>query len=141
MPAAVKWVDPSITVKDVARSAAWYSRMLGLKAEATIPDAGAPSFVRLTNGDVAFMITDGSDAFSGRRATKATLDAVAARKAQRVVSFYFRVEDDIDSLYRSVRRKGAKVVRPLAAQPYGMRDFMLRDPDGYDVSVGQDIPQ
>ena len=71
--------------------------------------------------------------------SKATADAIASRKAQRVVSLYFRVDKDVDALYRSARRKGAKVLSPPTDMPYGMREFHLRDPDGYDVAVAQEL--
>ena len=135
MATTVKAIDPWIRVKNVGRSAEWYRRMLGFKVEMALPDAENPTFVRLTNGDVALMISDGSDAMSGKSAPKATVKAIAARKAQRVVSFYFRVDDGVDALYRSVRRKGAKIVQPPTDQPYGERDIILKDPDGYDIEI------
>ena len=119
MASTVKWVDPSIVVKNVAKSVAWYRQMLGMKVEMAMPDPKQPTFVRLTNGQVAIMLSDGSNPMAPRRRIPAaTAQAVAARKAQRVVYFYFRVDDGVDALYRSVRRKGAKIERPLAEQPY-----------------------
>ena len=139
MPVKVQYVDPYIRVKNVSRAADWYTRMLGLRVEMAMPDAKKPAFVRLTSGTMALMIGDGSDAMTGRKAPKATTEAIAARKAQRVVSFYFRVDKDIGNLFRSVRRKGAKVVAPLQTMPYDMREFTIRDPDGFDVTVGQSV--
>ena len=142
MPATVQFVDPTIKVKNVARSAEWYSRMLGLRVETAMPDKKKPSFVRMTTGDprgVAIMLGDGSDPMSGKKAPKATADAIASRKAPRVVSLYFRVDKAIDALYRSARRKGANVLSPPTDMPYGLREFHLRDPDGYDVAVAQEL--
>jgi len=142
MPTVVQFVDPTINVKNVARSADWYSRMLGLKVELAMPDKKKPSFVRMTSGEprgVAIMLGDGSDPMTGKKAPKATADAIASRKAQRVVSLYFRVDKDVDALYRSARRKGAKVLSPPTDMPYGMREFHLRDPDGYDVAVAEEL--
>ena len=141
MAATVQFVDPVINVKNVARSADWYRRILGLKVEVAMPDRKKPSFVRMTTGDprgVAIMLGDGSDPMSGKKAPEAMADAIASKKAQRVVSLYFRVDKDIDALYRSARRKGAKVISPPTDMPYGMREFHLRDPDGYDVAVGEE---
>jgi uncharacterized glyoxalase superfamily protein PhnB len=135
----VKFVDPNIRVKNVARAADWYRRMLGLKVEMAVPDKKKPAFARLTNGQIALMISDGSDPFSGKPAPKLTAEAITARKAQRVVSFYFRVDDGIDALYRSVKRKGARISMELADQPYGMREFAMKDPDGYEVAIGQPV--
>ncbi len=142
MTATVTFVDPTIRVKNVTRSADWYKRMFGLRVGMAMPDNKKPAFIRLVNPNgAAFMISDGSDTTTGRKASKAIVDAVAARKAQRVVSFYYRVDKDIDALFRSVKRKGAKVVSPIQDMPYGMREFTIRDPDGYEVGVGQEIAQ
>ncbi|MEX2229718.1 MAG: VOC family protein [Dehalococcoidia bacterium] len=138
MAATLQQLDVTINTKNVPRSAEWYQRMLGLKAEMAIPDKTKPTWVRLkaTPTGPAVMIGDGSDPFTGKKATKTTLDAVAARKAQKVVSFYFTVDTDIDKLYASVKRKGAKIVQELKQQGYGMKDFSIQDPDGYVVGVG-----
>jgi len=114
--------------------------MLGLKAEMILPDKKKPTFARLTNdAGVAVMISDGGDAMTGKRATKSVSEAISARKAQRVVSIYYRVDEDIKKLYTSVKRKGAKISLELVEQPYGMLEFEMKDPDGYAVGVGQEI--
>lgn len=47
--------------------------------------------------------------------------------------------DDIDAYYRDqVVGKDANILQPPADQAYGMRDFILRDPDGNQISFGQD---
>lgn len=140
MAATIQYADPHIRVKDVGRAAEWYSRMLGLKAEMMLPDKKAPTFARLTNdAGVAVMISDGGDFMKGKPATKPVAAAISARKAQRVVSIYYRVDADIKKLYSSVKRKGAKISQELVEQPYGMLEFEMKDPDGYAVGVGQDI--
>lgn len=140
MAATIQHADPHIRVKNVARAAEWYSRMLGLKVEMAMPDKKKPTFVRLGNdAGVAMMISDGGDAMTGKPPTKPVTEAISARKAQRVVDLYFRVDADIKKLYSSAKRKGAKISQELTEQPYGMLDFAMKDPDGYTVSVGQDV--
>ena len=142
MPGSLKAVDPIINVKNVAKSSDWYQKMLGLKVEMAMPDPKQPSFVRLTNGQIALMISDGSSMVGSRpRVPAAVANAIAAKHAPKVVHLFFRVDDGVDAIYRSVRRKGAKIIRPIADQPYGICDFAMRDPDGFEVAVGQDIRQ
>ncbi len=140
MAATIQHADPHIRVKNVARAAEWYSRMLGLKVEMAMPDKKKPTFVRLANdAGVAMMISDGGDAMKGKPPTKTVAEAISARKAQRVVDLYFRVDEDVKKLYTSAKRKGAKISQELTEQPYGMLDFAMKDPDGYTVTVGQDV--
>ncbi|MGA4842410.1 VOC family protein [Streptomyces sp. G45] len=46
------------------------------------------------------------------------------------------VTDRVDDLYRRVTAAGAKVLRPLADQPYGSREFTIADPEGNKWSFG-----
>ena len=136
----VTFVDPYIRVKNVARSADWYKRMLGMQIEMAIPDKKNPAMVRMNAGNpdaAALMISDGSDPMSGKKASASVTSAIAARKAQKVVSFYFRVDKKIDSLFESAKRKKAKIDQPIMNMDYGMREFSMVDPDGYLVAVGQ----
>ncbi|MDA0353520.1 MAG: VOC family protein [Chloroflexi bacterium] len=140
MAAMIQHVDPHIRVKNVARSAEWYARMLGLTVEMAMPDKKAPSFVRLgSDAGVALMISDGGDPMKAKPPTKTVAAAISTRKAQHVVDLYFRVDSDVKKLYASAKRKGAKISQELTEQPYGMLDFAMKDPDGYTVTVGQDV--
>lgn len=48
--------------------------------------------------------------------------------------------DDVDSYFANrVTGKVMDVVQPPANAPYGMRDFIIRDPDGNQLSFGQDV--
>lgn len=141
MAAVVKWIDPGIVVKDVAASAAWYVKMLGFKVQMAMPTAKQPAFIRLTNGAVSIMFSDGTDPFAAKpKVPAATARALASKSAPQVVDFYLRVEDGVDALYRSVKRKGATIERAPMDQPWGERDFVMRDPDGFRIAVGQEIP-
>ena len=44
--------------------------------------------------------------------------------------------DEVDSYFRTITAAGAKPVREPADRIYGMRDFVVRDPDGNQLSFG-----
>lgn len=142
MASKVRQIDSYIRVKDVARSADWYKRMLGLKVAMAMPNQKNPSFVRLNGGDAssfAIMIGDGSDPVSGKKASKSVSSAISARKAQHVVSLYITVDQDVDGLHASMKRRRVKIDSSPEDMPYGMREFRVRDPDGYEVAIGREI--
>ena len=142
MASKVQQIDSYIRVKNVAHSADWYKRMLGLKVAMAMPNQKTPSFVRLNGGDgssFAIMIGDGSDPASGKKASKSVSSAIAARKAQHVVSLYITVDKDVDGLHASLKRRRVKIDSPPEDMPYGMREFRVRDPDGYEVAIGRQI--
>lgn len=43
--------------------------------------------------------------------------------------------DDVDGAYAEAQRLGQEIVHPLTTEPYGMRRFFVRDPDGNVVNV------
>jgi len=45
------------------------------------------------------------------------------------------VVDDVDALYRRARDSGVAIVTDLAERPYGLRDFIIRDPDGFRLRI------
>ena len=49
---------------------------------------------------------------------------------------YFVVEDP-DALHEELSGRGATVHCPLEDRPYGMRDFSVRDPEGYLLCFGK----
>lgn len=46
---------------------------------------------------------------------------------------------DVDAYYREVIGRGAGVASELTNQPYGIREFSVRDVNGVSVVFGQDI--
>ena len=53
--------------------------------------------------------------------------------------FAYLVVDDVDGYHRQVVAAGAEIVKPLATEPWGMREFGLRTADGHRIMVGQEM--
>lgn len=51
---------------------------------------------------------------------------------------YFWV-DDVDRFYGDVVERGAEVVHGPVDQGYGLREFRVRDPNGYILAFGQPL--
>ncbi len=51
----------------------------------------------------------------------------------------FQWVKDVDAYYREVVERGADIAKELADQPYGVREFGLRDINGVGIVFGQDI--
>jgi len=45
--------------------------------------------------------------------------------------------EDPDALCAEYQQAGALVVDPVASRPYGMRDFVVTDPDGHRFTLGR----
>jgi uncharacterized glyoxalase superfamily protein PhnB len=44
----------------------------------------------------------------------------------------------LDALFEELTRLGATVVYPPVVQPYGIREFAVRDPNGYVLGFGEE---
>ena len=43
--------------------------------------------------------------------------------------------DDVDAAYSAAVKSGAEVVHPLTDEPWGVRRFFIRDPDGHVINI------
>ena len=49
------------------------------------------------------------------------------------------VVDGIDSLHREVAMRGAEVISEPVTEPWGMREFAVRTPDGHRIRFGEPV--
>ncbi|MDJ1156952.1 glyoxalase superfamily protein [Chelatococcus sp. SYSU_G07232] len=47
--------------------------------------------------------------------------------------------DDVDALHALCQREGLRIVKGIRDKDYGLRAFVLEDPDGNRIDVGQPI--
>ena len=111
-----------LAVPDLARSADWYTRVLGCTAEEV--DPGNWTFLRVDA--VTFML--------GR-----CPDAVPAAQTGDHSYFAYLVVDDVDRWHARALREGAETIKPLRDAPWGMREFGLRTVDGHRMMIGMDL--
>jgi catechol 2,3-dioxygenase-like lactoylglutathione lyase family enzyme len=67
----------------------------------------------------------------------ADLDALQAMLAKGALNAAHFSADDIDATFERVRSAGAEIVQEPADQPWGARDFAVRDPSGNLVRIDQ----
>jgi uncharacterized glyoxalase superfamily protein PhnB len=48
--------------------------------------------------------------------------------------------DDVEALFGELTARGAVIVYPPVIQHYGMKEFAVRDPNGYVLGFGQEWP-
>jgi uncharacterized glyoxalase superfamily protein PhnB len=64
-------------------------------------------------------------------------DAIAALIAKGAMPGVHFHSDDLDASFESVRKAGAEIVQEPTEQPWGAKDFAVRDPSGNMVRVDQ----
>jgi catechol 2,3-dioxygenase-like lactoylglutathione lyase family enzyme len=121
-----RYVDPTeqlvteIVVRDIARSVGFY-RSLGF---VLLRDAG--DFVELTWEDHSLFLAEPSAFRDIRRAALAPPPSFPSANVRVMVA-------NIDECWRRANDVGAVVVLPIADRYYGLRDFLIADPDGFGV--------
>jgi catechol 2,3-dioxygenase-like lactoylglutathione lyase family enzyme len=115
---AAEQLVTEILVRDIRRSVDFYRR-LGFEL---LRDGG--DFVELTWEEHRLFLAEPS-AFHG-------VDAVLAPPAFPLANVRVMVPD-VDRYWDLTREIGAEIVVPVGDRYYGLRDFMIRDRDGFGV--------
>jgi len=115
-----------LTVRDVARSRAFYADVLG--GQVVLEEN--PCIVRLANGWI--IMNPGG----GPTPDKPDISVVPHEPSNEVSTFLNLRVADIDACYRDWKAKGASFVTEPIDRVAEVRCYM-RDPDGYLIEVGQ----
>jgi catechol 2,3-dioxygenase-like lactoylglutathione lyase family enzyme len=107
----------SLSVTDVARAVQFYETKLGFRR--AFMEGNPPTFAGINLDQVQIFLERGTPAPSGN-------------------AVYF-VIGDADELYGFQRSNGVEIVEPPGDRPYGLRDYSIRDQDGYRLTFGHYI--
>jgi len=110
------------TVKDVAASIAYYRDKLGF--DLAFEWGTPPYYVGLCSGGVQLHLVSSSHA--------------PRPPGHGAVAIFV---DDVDGLHVDLQRRGAKILKAPADQPYGLRDFDVADLDGNMLFFGMETPK
>jgi DNA-binding transcriptional MerR regulator/catechol 2,3-dioxygenase-like lactoylglutathione lyase family enzyme len=108
---------PRLSVTDIDRSVAYYQETLGFRLAWRTADG---SQAALASGEIEMLL----------------LVPWAGDSPPPPQAAYVYVEDP-DALCAEYQQAGADIVDPVASRPYGMRDFVVRDPDGHRFTLGR----
>jgi catechol 2,3-dioxygenase-like lactoylglutathione lyase family enzyme len=122
-----------VLVHDPDQALAFYRDALGLELR---NDVAKGEFRWITVGagsqpGVAIVLTN---YLNGSPADQDALAALIAKGALNGVHFH---TDDLDAAFTKVDASGAEIVQEPTDQPWGTRDFALRDPSGNMIRIDQ----
>ena len=120
-------ISPYFFVRDLAAAAEHYRDKLGFAFDRYWGDP--PVFVMVRRDRVQLMLR--GPIYGGRPQPNRALDCDSW-------DAYLYVRD-ADALHAELKQRGADIIRPPEDQPYGCRDFEVRDLDGYVLCFGQDL--
>jgi predicted enzyme related to lactoylglutathione lyase len=88
---------------------------------------------------------DGSDGWSFLSRDRARVmlghcaDAVPASDVPDHSWFLYLNVDDADELHAEIAGRGGEVLSAPVTRPWGLREFMVRTPDGHRITFGQPV--
>jgi uncharacterized glyoxalase superfamily protein PhnB len=112
-------VVPMIHVPDVRATAEWYVE-IGFRIVGTNEPDGKMDWAALSLGTTEIMLNEGGRPSSSDR---------------REVDLYVHT-DDVRTLFERLRHR-VEIVEPLHDTFYGMREFIIRDPNRFWITFGQ----
>jgi uncharacterized glyoxalase superfamily protein PhnB len=115
-----------LEVNDLPKTIDFYTNVLGFSVEATWPDTGDMNWAELKAGDVIIMFMSRSSAFDQHTPVMTG-------------QLYFYPQD-VDALWQTLRNK-TDIAWPIDTMPYGMREFAIRDCNGYLLTFGQAVDE
>ena len=122
-------VTPNLVTANLDRSVAFYRDVLGFALITTVPEQAPFVFAWLQRDTVSvFLNTEASAEIKTQAGTNMLFITLEAPDRG----------SGVDGLFASVKDR-APVIMPLTDQFYGMREFTIKDPDGYIITFAQRI--
>ncbi len=123
-------VAPTLGVPDVSRATAYYTTKLGFDCPGGVFDGGVPgeggvyAIVRRGEIEIHLQIRRGDE---------------SARQREDIEQDVYVFVPDADALFAEFRANGVEIHRPPSDAPYGLRDFVIEDPEGHRLTFGTRI--
>jgi uncharacterized glyoxalase superfamily protein PhnB len=123
-------LTPNLVVADVSRSVAFYRDLLGFEMAMSVPEQPPYVFAGVQRDGIEIF-------FNAPEPVAEEMPELAGRPIGGTLTLYIEV-DDVKGLYETVKGR-ARLVMDLKDQFYGMREFVIADPDGYLLTFSQRI--
>jgi uncharacterized glyoxalase superfamily protein PhnB len=117
---------PYFPVADVAAAGDYYRDVFGFQVEYAAGEP--PEFAICSRDGCPIML---------RRVPKP--DRIVPNEAQGGTWDAFFWVEGVTALFDEIHARGATIVYPPTVQPYGMKEFAVRDPAGYVLGFGQSL--
>ena len=111
---SIRRIVPDLQSRDPAASAGFYGEVLGLE-------------LVMDHGWIATFAAPGNPS-----AQLSLMSHDAAAPVRPDVSVEV---DDVDAAHAAAQRMGCEIVHPLTDEPWGVRRFFVRDPDGNVLNI------
>ena len=131
---------PMLTTDDLDETISFYRDTLGFEVLGTYPE-GNPNWCYLKRGESHLMFSslDLPDHDHDEHGNHVEGEDHHHHGPTGVWTLYL-YPDDVEPLWETLKEQ-APVAFPICDTPYGMREFGIRDPNGFMLSFGKEIQQ
>jgi uncharacterized glyoxalase superfamily protein PhnB len=135
----VHGVTPILNVSDIEASIAWFAP-LGWETRFTWSDSGEPpsGFAGIGCGHAEIFLCRGAQGSRGAEKPKFPGDDETDGVW---MSWWVETPADVDALHARALELGYEVSMPPTDEPWDVREFHLRHPDGHTFRVGSGLPE
>ena len=140
MESKFKKLTPDLMVQDVAEAVRFYTEKLGFQLAMLVPEgektvenrlvAGKKYVYAMVSREEVFVMFMRKDVY------ETDVPALRGVPVGASLTLYFDV-DHLDGLYVSLKGKGVEIVKDLSSTWYGMKEFYIRDCNGYILGFAE----
>ena len=114
----IRRVIPNVLAADLAASREFYAGFLGF--DVAMDEAGFTMFASPSNRTAQITLADKHNPGQDRGISEARISVEVS---------------DVDALHAAAIERGLDIVYPLTDEPWGIRRFFVKDPDGTVINV------
>jgi lactoylglutathione lyase len=123
-------LTPNLMVPDVNQAIDYYREYLGFELNMSVPETGLFDWASIKAGDVEIML-------QARTSLVGEIPALEAAQIGGSLTFFIQMQG-IDELYHRVKDR-VTIVQDMHTTPYGMREFAMRDLNGYILAFAEPV--
>ncbi len=116
-------IAPQLVVPDVVRTAEYYRDVLGFRIIGYAADPPVYAMVERDGFQVHFGKADNENYKTNQQFRSICTDLIIW-------------VPEIDAFCEEVRSRGAEIAEEITLRPYGSREFVIRDINGFRITVG-----
>ena len=128
MSTTLESLSPNLVADNVNASVDFYTKHLGFKLVASVPETGEFGWAMVQRDTVTIM-------FQSLKSIEEDIPGLNLKKGA-CGTFFIKMKG-LDELYKSVKGK-IPMKMDLRTTFYGMKEFMIEDPDGYFMMFAED---
>ncbi len=132
-------LTPNFSVRDVGETVKFYQDILGFKFEMAVPDGSTKIENEISNrGEYAYAMVSKDEVyvmFLKHDSFEKDVSVLKGFPQGASVLFYIDVED-IDKIYKKLKER-VEIAKELETTWYGMREFYIKDCNGYILGFAE----